>query len=365
MSKAAAPAPATPSPSPAPAADSGPRASAPPVPNAAPETLVTYWDNESQSTRTEPMPRAAAKPEPDAEEPAAPDAPADAPGKEKTPAEAPGEQEGEEPAAAKPKAERQPATERRRAALEALSGERRRVELETTLKATQDRLKDLESKTVDPREWARKTPLKEVLAARGMTQADLEDMLIRGSKDLEGIPTKAEPQPDPALAELRAQVAALTKQLETRQTKEAEAEVQQAVNYVASLVKDQDIPVTHAVGGYELVMRLAHELWLASGKSGAAKDYTQEAGELAEEHFRKERPGLAALADRAKGTATKDAREDGVVTPPQARSIGRRTGTRPDTKTDSLWSRDSNGAAPNREEIDARIKREMGFVDKY
>ena len=354
--------PASPAPSPTPSsADSGPgpRAIAASLPTqSAPQGRVTYWDNDLQAGRSDaPAPRAETKPDPSPEGEQPAEKPADTPadGEAPTPEEKP---PGEEPAAAaKPSA-----TERRRAALEALAGERKRVELETTLKATQERLKEVEGKAVDPKAWVKGATLKEVLAARGMTRADLEDMLIRGAKDLDDLPATAQATPaaNPDIDALKAQIADLTKKLTDRATKESEAEIQQAVNYVATLVKDHDIPVTHAVGGYELVMRTAHELWLASGKAGKATDYVKEAGDIAEEHFRKERPSLAALADRAKGSkpAAADADEE-------PRGITRRTASRPEARSNSLWTRDRNGATPTREEIDERIKREMGFVDKH
>jgi hypothetical protein len=319
---------------------------------AAPEVNVILWDNETQGHRHADTPGARA----------ADDA---LPGREKTeeiPGKAPAKEtpkpETPEPEAEAPKTKT--AAEKRSEAFDRLAAERRVRELEGALKKEQTDRGAERDEAAKLAKAVKDGTLAEFFALRGIGQDEALEMLLRKDPALEGVPPKGAPKADPALAELLSKVNGLEAKLAKYEQAEGDAKLAQTYQLIETQTKDLDIPVTRAVeNGYELVLRTAHELFLASGRNGKMADYLPDAAARAEAHFRETKPGLAALADAAKGGTPKPKTE--AADPPTG-SIGRRGSARPDVKTKSVW--DGKHPIHDRAEIDEQIKREFGFVDK-
>lgn len=253
--------------------------------------------------------------------------------------------------------------ERRAEVLRALDSERKAQELAAALTAEKAQ-RAADKAALDKLQATIKDGnLGDLLQARNMTADEALELLVRGGDALTPTKTKASPT-DEALEAIRAELAELKADRVKRDEDAAKAaaganeqQAASAIAEVARIVKDMDIPVTHAVdNGYELVLRVAGQMWLNEGKTGNIGDYMADAAQEAEKHWRKEKPSLAALADRA------GKRPPAEEAPPP--SLGRRAAARPDARGQSYWKRDSSGNMPVREEIDEKIKREMGFRDK-
>lgn len=337
------------------------------------EPLVIQWNNDTQDAPASGIQDAPVVDSPGEKPPGSDGAAAGSAKGEKDDDQAAGA-EGDGRDAPKPGKAQPSVADRRERALDALDSERRARQLETRLQAEQTgRAADREQ--LQTLERAVKTgTLGDLLAARGISPDEALELLLQGGDAIaptgKGPPAKLSPEQQ-RIADLEAQVADLAK---GRKTEKETAEAQQitrALTETETITKDLDIPVTRAVeGGFELVLRTAWELWAADGKTGQIADYMPDAADRAEKHFRKERPRLAELADRARKASKQDAGNDGAaaagasddVAP--AASIGRRAGGGPAPKAKTFWQRDASGNLPSREEIDDQIKRELNLRDK-
>lgn len=322
----------------------------------APAPAVIEWDSgngrsifqsgelppEPPPEGAEPATAKAEEPKP-AEEPADPavaraDAPDDA-AKPEGDAEKP-----PEPAAQAPK---RLSPEQRRAALAALDRERNQRSLEVEARQQRERADKLEADS--------RRPLAERLKA--LTAEERErvlDMLLVGG---EAAPEPAPAAPHPEIAALKAELAELKADRQTRVQAEQDQQIQRAVTDIAATIKDEPVPLVHALpGGYELVLQTAHKAWIDAGKSRPMKEFVAGAADVVEEYYRGQHPRLAALAD-AKAAAGGEPEPKPAATPAPrapATSIGKRTAARPDAKPAEL--------PMDRYQRDAQIKKDMGWT---
>jgi hypothetical protein len=275
------------------------------------------------------------------------------------------EEKAEPEETTEPKAAKPTNSERRRETLRALESEQKARKLEEALKTEQGERSKATAEAAKLRAAIKEGTLGDLLQERGMSAEEaLEALLIGGDK---AKPSKPAPKPEEAaIEELRAELKALKderaadrKALEDSQKENGVRAEKEAIAAIQDMTKELDLPVTRAVdNGHQLILATAHQMWLNEGKTGQIADYVPDAAKAAESYWRKEKPGLAALADRATNGGNANARPEA---PP---SVSRRNGSRPDAKPKSLWARGNDGQMPSREEIDAQIKRELAFVDK-
>lgn len=320
------------------------------------EAKVIEWDNDSAGPKS-PGERAAEEALDDDKPKAIPSkAPGNSDDKPKVEDKAKDVKEDDAP---KP---RTPA-ERRADAFDRLAAERKHRELENALKAQQGETAKERQQREALEKTAKEGPLGELLKLRGIGTDELLEMLLKKDPALEGAPAKAAAKEDPTIAELRETVKKLQARLDAQDETVAQSSVQRSVAQIQEMTKELDIPVTHAMGGYELVLRTAHELWLAGGKTGAMADFVPDAATRAEAYFRQEKPGLAKLADAARAAKADDkGADDKGGAKESAGTIGRRAAARPDTKTRSPW--EGKNALTDRDEVDRALKLEFGFKDR-
>lgn len=314
------------------------------------DTTVIMWDNDTQGHKDPGSPGASA-----AEE--AMDGGDKPKEKASTP---PGNAEPKVEEASEDKPTPKTAAERRADTFDRLAAERRHRDLETALKAEQgERAKEREQReSLEKR--LKEGPLKSRVEALGLDADELLERLLKKDPELEGL-AKAAAKEDPTIAELRAEMKAMRDELNGYKKAAGDSSVAESVALIREQTKELDIPVTRAERGYELVLRTAHEMWLAGGRTGRMADHVPEAAKRAEVYFREQRPELAELADRAARGAKGDDKGKGEAKEPGG-TIGRRASARPEVKTRSIW----HGRNPltDRSEVDQDIKREYGLEDK-
>lgn len=240
--------------------------------------------------------------------------------------------------------------DRRSSALANLEAERKSRELEQTLKTVQGRA----ARADDLEKTLREGSLGDRLKLLGIPHEDLLEKLLVKDKSLGESPAKETPEAS-ALKKLEEKIATLEKQLEGRGSDEGQAQIQRAVASIAEQLKTAELPLTNSMAeGHHLVLQVAHQMWLDSGKNGHPKDYVVRAGTNVEGHLREKNPGLAKMADATKkaggaapAAGAGGAEEDG------ARSLGKRSGKGAPGGASKL-SRD-------RDVRDQEIKREMGW----
>lgn len=256
------------------------------------------------------------------------------------------------------------AAERRSETLARLENERKTRELEETVKQLQAKLAGVEPVAKQIKEGT----LVQRVKALGLSKADqaelLEKLLTKDPELLSDAPDKpAAAVEEPAYVKaLRDTVEDLKKRLDGRDGSEQQAQVARATATISDMLKDDDLPLTQSgvtvtmsdgktTDGHGLVLQVAHQMWLDSGKNGSPHDYVKRAGTRVEAHLTKQFPALAARLGGQQAARTEE------TAPAPAR-----------TGNPSLGRRGGKGAAgapaqlpKDRAERDLQIKREMGW----
>lgn len=260
------------------------------------------------------------------------------------------EAKGEE----KPEPEKPTKTEERRKSIDALDSERRRLALEQTLKGEQEARTKATEEIAKFKGTLEKGTLAERLKLLGVDKATLLEKLLLDGDELKDVPAKAEPAENALIASLTEKVTKLEAKLEAREQGEGQAQISHAVATIGEMIKDDDLPLIHAglpVVGSDgkatepraMVMDVAHQLWLNSGKNGSSRDYVKDAAARVEAHQRAKYPTLV------KEQPAKTEEDP----PPASRANGKRTGSRPNSEP--------RGLPTDRMQRDLQIKRDMGW----
>jgi hypothetical protein len=99
---------------------------------------------------------------------------------------------------------------------------------------------------------------------------------------------------------------------------------------------------------YRLVLIIAHQMWLDSGKNGTSLDYVKKAATNVEAHLRERNPKLAARLDAQKTTPA-----DPPPVTTGSPSLGKRTGKGAPSSEPKL--------PKDRDARDIEIKRQFGW----
>lgn len=252
-----------------------------------------------------------------------------------------------------------PRTEARRDVFDRLAAEQRRVALERQARQNAEEAAAAKAELLR----VKKLPLKEKLKFLEVDRESLEEALLVGGDDVAELPDKKQPQEDPRLAALQAEVEALKAERQAREQLTQAQTLERANAVIVEALKDnaavpmvkavRDIVVEgRAVSGIGLTLEVANQKWLQSGQAGHPRDYIAGAAEVVEQYLREKRPDLAEVIvprgqQQTGGNGAPAPRQTG------AQSIGKRTAPRPDAQPKEL--------PMDKYQRDQAIKREMGW----